>query len=497
MGLAVGDGPLACWSHRRDRYGSCILHGQTNRYSFFRGGGLGGRPRTPKDSPLWGRPSGVRSGRRGANGAPRGDSNVFYNQNRQLEEIIDSDDDEDDDDQGVGLQEEFHSDELRFTGADIGRMARRRRKYEYSDVSESSDDVEDEEEEGSDDGTGGGMQLVLRDKEEALVQKALNRIRRAQELGKTNVKLPVSELQALRKRQKDEENDAPRVSSKTKDRRRSSGQAKNVLQDSRSISVNQRKHATRPVAYDNDSSSGGRHATPPGALVPGPDGVPVYRPFGVYPPPLTDSIPKQSKGSKPKSRATSSHGPSPQPSSPSLVRPPGKDKKRFSNSREKPSPPRSPKASPRRLPDDPNWMPRPRSSSSISGAVYQPEQYQYQAYSPPLPEIPQQYAKQVQGSRRTVSTPQQLSRHYDMQPAHQGRPETRDVEPSRLRRAVSAQEAQVEVLVESSSEDETSESEEESSGGQEHGVQVDAASYMRGFSIPDDKGREKQRRGKR
>ena len=71
------------------------------------------------------------------------------------------------------------------------------------------------------------------------------------------------------------------------------------------------------------------------------------------------------------------------------------------------------------------------------------------------------------------------------------------MEPSRLRRTVSAEETQVEVMVESSSEDGTSESEEENSGGQEHGVQVDAASYMRGFSIPDDKGRERQRRGKR
>ena len=55
----------------------------------------------------------------------------------------------------------------------------------------------------------------------------------------------------------------------------------------------------------------------------------------------------------------------------------------------------------------------------------------------------------------------------------------------------------MEVELESSSEDQASESEEESSGGQEQGVQVDAASYMRGFSIPEDKGRERQRRGKR
>ncbi len=392
------------------------------------------------------------------------------------------------------MHEEFHSDQLHFTGADIGRMARRRRKYQYSDVSESSN-----EEQESDEGTGGGMQLVLRDKEEALVQKALNRIRRAKELGKTNVKLPVSELQALeRKRLKDDENNVPRASSKIKDPRRSSGQAKNIAQDSRLNNTNPRKTATRPTAYDNDSSSGGRRGTPAGILVPGPDGVPVYHPLGFYPPPpAVDNVAQQSKGSKVKSRSTSSHGPSPQPSSPTITRPSGKNKKRSSKSRDKPSPPRSPQASSRRLPDDPNWMPRPRSSSSIAGAAYPPDAYQYQAYSPPLPQIPPQYAKQLQGSRRAVSTPQQLSRHYDMQPAHQARPEVRDLEPSRLRRTVSAEETQVEVVVESSSEDWTSESEEESSGGQEHGVQVDAASYMRGFSIPDDKGRERQRRGKR
>ncbi len=346
------------------------------------------------------------------------------------------------------------------------------------------------------------MQLVLRDKEEALIQKALARIRRAQELGKTNVKLPVSELQALeRKRQKDAENQIPeKPSSKDKSRRRSSGYIKNSAQESQPAGANQRKINARPIVYDNDSSSGGRRGTPPGMLVPGPDGVPVYHPIGYYPPPSNVDIPVlKSKGSsKSKSRSTSSHAPSPQPSSQSLGRASGKSKKKSSKTRDKSSPPRSPQAATRRLPDDPNWIPRPRSSSSIPTASYPPESFQYKAYSPPLPQIPPQYAQHLQGSRRAVSTPQQLSRHYDMQPAHQARLEARDMEPSRLRRTVSAEEAEVEVVIDSSSEDETSGSEEESSsGGQEQGVQVDAASYMRGFSIPEDKGRERQRRGKR
>lgn len=62
---------------------------------------------------------------------------------------------------------------------------------------------------------------------------------------------------------------------------------------------------------------------------------------------------------------------------------------------------------------------------------------------------------------------------------------------------MSADRSDVEVEEEVSSEERSESDEEDSSGGQDQGVQVDAASYMRGFSIPEDKGRERQRRGKR
>lgn len=46
------------------------------------------------------------------------------------------------------------------------------------------------------------LQIALRDKEEALVQSALARIRRAQEKGKREVKLNQDEIDALEKRRK-------------------------------------------------------------------------------------------------------------------------------------------------------------------------------------------------------------------------------------------------------------------------------------------------------
>ena len=375
----------------------------------------------------------------------------------------------------------------------MGRKSRRQRKYQYSDVSESSG-AEDE----SDEEPGRNMQVALRDKEGLLVQKALDRIRRAQELGKTNVKLPVSELQALeRNRQRDDENIVPKASSKSKAYRRRSGLLNESNKASRSNSGGKEKVKSRLAAYDNDSPSSSRRGTPPGILAPGPGGVPVYHPLDYYPPTAsTGAVAPKSKGSRLESRSSSSYKYAPQPTSPPLVNSAGRSGKRHLNSRDNSTSRRSSQTSSRRLPDDPYWLPRPRSSSSIAGAPYPPDQHQYQAYSPPLPQVPPQYAQQVHGSRRAVSTPQQLSKQYDGQPAHHNRLGNRDPESSFRRRAVSADGPDMEGEAEDSSE-EGSDSDEDSSGGQEQGVQVDAASYMRGFSIPEDKGREKQRRGKR
>ncbi|KAI9880413.1 MAG: hypothetical protein M1830_003453 [Pleopsidium flavum] len=317
---------------------------------------------------------------------------------------------EDDDGQGVGLgprfnQKHFVSDDLRFTGVDTGFPSEHRKSYDYGDDSDFSDgDLDD----AMDQNNGAAMQVALRDKEELLVRKAMERIRRAQMLGKTNVKLTQPELDALeRKRQR-----AADVG-KLKGRRSTPG---GISNDRRS-SKGGRAPGSRPTAlpepdrrksrkslarYERDSPPVSPGVAPPGFLVPRPDGVQMYAPIG-----YSDSPAALSSGSlsQPGSRSTSLQdqqqyqhtSPVPQyqhhhqqqryfsvpEGSPAAIRPPSS----------------SSRGSPRPLPDDPNWIPRMRSASSVQPYTVDP--FQYQTYSPPMPHI----ASQDTQTRRNVSGP--------------------------------------------------------------------------------------------
>ena len=445
--------------YRCNYTGSRILYGQTDRNSFFRGGGLGGRPRTPKDSPLWGRPSGARPGKR-RNRSDR--QTQQWEEERRFEEI----DSDEDDGHGVGLDGVFVSDELHFTGADLGRRSLRRQVYDDRTSSESSGD-----DFSSDHGAGGTMQIALRDKEDLLVQKALDRIHRAQMLGRKNVKLTQPEIDALeRKRKKDEAVSAPRKSETgNTDRRQRNSQSRDASREQKS---SRRKSKGYFSTYDGESSSSSRRATPPGILVPGPGGIPAYSPLGFYPP----TTAPQDGSTRSGSRSASSHNLA--HSSPPLPR---AHKKRYSAGLDAAQPliaPRSPQSS-RRLPDDPNWIPRPRSSSSVSNQPYPPDHYQ--TYSPPLPQVPHQYSQ----SRRAVSSPQP-----DVQYSHVREPQMRSSEPSSLRREHSRQ-----------STPEKSEIEEGSLSDDDEGdgVQVDVIPYSQGYgvSVRSEATKERQRRGHR
>ena len=141
--------------------------------------------------PYWGRPPGARLGR----GQKQRTAQSWSEYDDRFEEL------ETDDDglHGVELDrgygpKRFVSDELRFTGIDLGGGTARRR-HSYDDY--NSDD-------GDYDGSmglvrRGGNQGMLRDKEDALVERALERINRARALGKTDVKLDPSEIEALQR----------------------------------------------------------------------------------------------------------------------------------------------------------------------------------------------------------------------------------------------------------------------------------------------------------
>ena len=327
--------------------------------------------------PQWGRPSGARHGKRRKGRDP-------YSKQKEDRRFEDLDSDTGDS-EGVGLEGSFYSDELHFTGGDLTRRSRDRKKRDYGHTSESSEDEED-----TDETTGATMQLALRTKEDLLVERALERIRRAQMLGKTNVKLSKRELDALeRKRSKDDsKRKSSRLDLQLSDRRRSSGKSSPVLRERNS----QRKGKITSTPHEDNQASPGL-AVPPGIVVPGHDG-PSYAPLGYYPPALSQN--RRSGGASPRSRSQQELNPLPPQSRPRNQSHRPSSDAMFS----KPSPGLATPPMSRRLPDDPNWLPRPRSASSNQPYPTDP----YQQYSPPL----QQVTHQLASNRRIVSGPPDL-----------------------------------------------------------------------------------------
>ncbi|KAK2061120.1 hypothetical protein LY76DRAFT_382234 [Colletotrichum caudatum] len=113
----------------------------------------------------------------------------------------------------------FASDPLRFTGTDAGDKAallRRGHGYRHSDDEDEDDDDDDTEdseddssdEDDADEGEIGWERLSPKERDEALAQRALARVRRAQERGKLEVNLSKEEMAALERRRKRMEKEA-------------------------------------------------------------------------------------------------------------------------------------------------------------------------------------------------------------------------------------------------------------------------------------------------
>ena len=166
--------------------------------AFFRGGGLGGRPRAPYDMPRWGRPPGARKGRHNGGGGQ------YEEQMARVEEVQ-----TDEDEYGRQLVRNGRAAYMRQLEYG-GRGPRRRQDYdELTDDGESVVDGGDYDLYDHEDSTVAyAVQLAMRDKEDQLVDKALERIRRAQMLGKKNVRLSQRELDALERRR--QQTDKPR-----------------------------------------------------------------------------------------------------------------------------------------------------------------------------------------------------------------------------------------------------------------------------------------------
>lgn len=273
--------------------------------------------------------------------------------NRRLQEM-----DIGEDGEGVDLDQSYFNDESYPTGAASLSRQRNRQVRIIDYASEQSED-EDDSENGI-----GGMQLVLRDKEDRLARKALERIRSAQMLGIKNVILTESEYDALESRKKIDEAAivAAAPNSRTKGRRRDSVKSTDPARDERGSSVRIRTFIPN---YENEEPPRRELATPPGVLVPGSGGSLSYRPLPVS----AASERAFYRPSRSGSRSTSSH--SQQPNIPPIR----------SNRYIQPEvgypladgPPRRSRVQPNhlshRLRDDPTRLSRPRSASS---QTYQP-----------------------------------------------------------------------------------------------------------------------------
>ncbi|KAJ5084355.1 hypothetical protein NUU61_008934 [Penicillium alfredii] len=126
--------------------------------------------------PRWGRPPGARMGR--------------HTRGREWDEIARVEEIESDEEHDEYEREMLRSGRVSYMRQlEYGGRGPRRRDYE---------DLTDEAE--SDSTVAYAVQLAMRDKEDQLVEKALGRIRRAQMLGKKNVRLSQRELDALERR---------------------------------------------------------------------------------------------------------------------------------------------------------------------------------------------------------------------------------------------------------------------------------------------------------
>ncbi|KAL2072847.1 hypothetical protein VTL71DRAFT_12190 [Oculimacula yallundae] len=313
----------------------------------------------------------------------------------------------------------------------MASSSRARRSYAFGDSDDSSEDSEASEMDGTD-----ALQIALRDKEEALVQSALARIRRAQEKGKREVKLNKDELEALENRRK-----RMQAAATTKARKGSgsSGGSDRERRRSERISIpigaateSLSRPSSRPSSRKDKGRSSphpGAAANPPGMLVAGPDGL-AYAPLGSYPSNAIQNTQQQAtpigrnSPSRPRS-ATTQHLRGAPPPIPYFTHQPSSSNRHFSEGMRPAS--SSSNSSRRPLPDEADWHPTSSRRSSIASSHsnsqgYMVDPFDYQISSDTPPPIPSQYVPsqlssqahsqqqaQSQTNRRNVSNPNDIT----------------------------------------------------------------------------------------
>jgi hypothetical protein len=179
------------------------------------------------------------------------------------------------------------SDELYFNdGASRYPTTNSDEHLAYGEAYDSSYDEEEDEEVES---PGVAVQVVRRDQEVLLAQRALDRIERAKAKGKPAVNLTHEEIEALERRysrESPERKERTRKRTSPKDKRSPSlgNGAWTRRKSSRRPSLLVSATATQPKqrAIKSGKKEIDEGPMPPGFMIPGPGGAPVYSPLGYY-----------------------------------------------------------------------------------------------------------------------------------------------------------------------------------------------------------------------
>jgi PRA1 family protein 1 len=314
--------------------------------------------------PLWGRPFGAREGQR----QELQERNMLQWEEDMRFEVVDGNDDEG---YGVGIEAAFINDGLDSAEGFLTAQQQARPKLYESHPSCYSE----REYEPKKNSSGGIRQLAYKDKEEYLVKTALDRIRRAQALGKNNVRLTKPELDALERKQRKNQITGRNPAFPDRPAHRPSDTTQGSLafmepkpSKRRIFSTNFDRGYTGPVVYGRTASQ----ATPPSL---GPENQSNVM-SGYY------SGPRAELYDLTMPPGAGSHDQQRQSASPSSSQPRDPQKRYFSVPEMfgSSSPLESPAIS-RPLPDDPRWIPRPRSASSTQPYVIRDVQHPANANS--------------------------------------------------------------------------------------------------------------------
>lgn len=315
-------------------------------------------------------------------------------------------------------QRAFAGDELFFTGYDLAN-GRTSANAPFDDVG-YGDGYGYSDEDGQYDYEPGTVAYPIPEQtmEEALVQSALEKIRKARARGRNNVNLSQDEVDALERRRQYPALEAPAPKTPSKGRGSRSGSVVSISSDksrkknnrliaaaspSSSRSRGTPKSSRKPsneqnnAAYTSGSAAAAAAAAaapPPGFRVAGPDGQPIYAPFGYYPP--SDTARHSPTTSRTTSRSTSASSKR-QPTPPyDAPHPPGYQSRYYGP----PTPDLRPRSSTSTRSDEPPRIPRNRSASSA-------QQYYADVFGPgPNPAPP---GIGSAGGRRNFSGPPDVS----------------------------------------------------------------------------------------